>query len=178
MVLMWILLFLLLVGPLIVLIIFPLVVRTGTGTTKRRLTILRAMRAASVSILAILLLIGIALVVLGILTVNESRSIETGDDAFAAFGIGFLVAVIGSLLCLVGGLGLWAWSRRTSHEMAGSTFERRGNDTHCKKCGSELIGPGGPCRRCDNVQTRPCASCGRYILPNDKTCQYCGADQR
>ncbi len=57
-----------------------------------------------------------------------------------------------------------------------SSFVRQGDDTHCKKCGSELIGPGGPCRKCDDVKTRPCSSCGRYILTNDKTCPYCGAD--
>ncbi len=58
----------------------------------------------------------------------------------------------------------------------GSSFVRKGNDTHCKKCGFELIGPGGPCRKCDDVKTRPCSSCGRHIILNDKTCPYCGAD--
>ncbi|HWR69515.1 MAG TPA: zinc-ribbon domain-containing protein [Dehalococcoidia bacterium] len=57
-----------------------------------------------------------------------------------------------------------------------SSFERQGNDTHCRKCGSELIGRGGPCRKCDDVKTRPCSSCGRYVLANDKICPYCGAD--
>jgi len=56
------------------------------------------------------------------------------------------------------------------------SFTRQGNDTHCKKCGSELIGQGGPCRKCDDVKTRPCSSCGRYILANDETCPYCGAN--
>jgi hypothetical protein len=58
----------------------------------------------------------------------------------------------------------------------GSSFERQGNDKHCKRCGTELIGPGGPCRKCDDVKTRPCSSCGRYMLTNDKTCVYCGTN--
>jgi len=59
-----------------------------------------------------------------------------------------------------------------------SSFVRQGNDTLCKKCGSELIGRGGPCRKCDDVKTRPCSSCGCYVLANDKTCPYCGADSK
>jgi predicted RNA-binding Zn-ribbon protein involved in translation (DUF1610 family) len=66
------------------------------------------------------------------------------------------------------------WGAKPGGE-PGPCFIRQGNDTNCKKCGFELIGPGGPCRRCNDVHTRPCASCGRYILPNDKTCPYCGA---
>jgi predicted RNA-binding Zn-ribbon protein involved in translation (DUF1610 family) len=161
----WILLFLLLV-------VVPWVIRTGTGTSKRKLKIVRVMRGVSI---AILLLVGVPLVVWGILVVNESRGMDNRGDAFATFFLGVSMAAFGSLLCLVGGLALWAWSRKASREVAGSTSERQGNDKHCKKCGFELIGPGGPCRKCDDVQTRPCSSCGRYILANDRTCPYCGA---
>ena len=55
-----------------------------------------------------------------------------------------------------------------------SSFMRQGGDTHCKKGGFKLIGPGGPCRKCDDVTTRPCSSCGLHILTNDMTCPYCG----
>jgi hypothetical protein len=58
----------------------------------------------------------------------------------------------------------------------GASFERRGDDVYCKRCGFELIGPGGPCRKCDNVKTRSCSSCGRYILASDRTCPYCVAN--
>jgi hypothetical protein len=159
-------LFLLVVG-------LPWVIRMGTGASKRKLTIVRAMRAVSI---AILLLTGIPLVVLGILLVNESRGMDNGGDAFAAFGMGVTVACVGSFLCLVAGLALWAWSTKASREAAGSTFRRQGTDVYCKKRGFELIGPGGPCRKCDDVKTNPCSSCGRYILASDRTCPYCGAD--
>ena len=178
MVLIWILLFLLIVAVFASLVIVPWIIRTDTGTSKRKLTIVRAMRAVSIAILAILLLIGVPLVVLGILMINQSRSIETGDYAFATLLFGVSVAAFGSLLSLAGGLGLWACGTKASREAAGPTFERHGNDTHCNKCGFELIGPGGPCRKCDDVQTRPCTSCGRYVLLNDKTCPYCGANSK
>jgi hypothetical protein len=175
MVLIWILLFLLIVAVFASLVIVPWVIRTGTGTTKRKLTIVRAMRAVSIAIPAILLLTGVPLVVLGILGVSESWSIETGIESPEAI-LGVLAGGFGSLLCVAGGLGLWACGRTASRKAAGPTSEREGNDTHCKKCGYELIGPGGPCRKCDDVQTSPCASCGRYILDNDKTCPFCRAN--
>jgi hypothetical protein len=53
----------------------------------------------SVSIL-LLLLAGISFVVLGIALINESRSIETGDDASAALILGVYVAFVGSFPCL------------------------------------------------------------------------------
>jgi hypothetical protein len=67
------------------------------------------------------------------------------------------------------------WGTRPAAQ-PGLTFTRQGNRTHCKKCGFELIGPGGPCRKCDDVETRPCLSCGRYVLLSDTACVYCGAE--
>jgi hypothetical protein len=114
---------------------------------------------------------------------------------------GFVALPLSAVIGLLGGMG-WAtgalivptamvvgavigsgWKAKpanaaSSEAEPGSSFERQGNDTHCKKCGTELIGPGGPCRKCDDVKTRPCSSCGRHILTNDKTCPYCEAEQR
>ena len=90
---------------------------------------------------------------------------------------GFIIVLFSPVAALLGAImGAVTGVRIVSTEAKrGSSFERHGNGMRCNECGSELIGLGGPCRKCDDVQTRPCASCGRYILPNDKTCQYCGA---
>jgi len=53
----------------------------------------------SVSML-LLLLVGILLVALGIALINESRSIETGDDATGALILGVYVMSVGSFPCL------------------------------------------------------------------------------
>ena len=90
---------------------------------------------------------------------------------------GFIIVLFSPVAALLGAImQAVAGVRIVSPEAKrGSSFERHGNGMRCNECGSELIGLGGPCRKCDDVQTRPCACCGRYILPNDKTCQYCGA---
>jgi hypothetical protein len=46
---------------------------------------------------------------------------------------------------------------------------------NCVKCGCELMYPGGPCRRCDDVETILCPKCGRYTPVNNHACVYCGA---
>ena len=100
-------------------------------------------------------------------------------------GVLFMLTVYGApvaLVLIVAGAVIGSgWKAKpanaaSSEAEPGSSFERQGNDTHCKRCGTELIGPGGPCRKCDDVKTRPCSSYGCYVLTNDKTCPYCGAD--
>jgi hypothetical protein len=54
--------------------------------------------------------------------------------------------------------------------------EWRSSGDYCKRCGSALIGPGGPCRKCDDVKTIACSACGCYSPANNEACVYCGAD--
>jgi len=159
----------------LLLVVVPWLIRTGTGTSKTRLTVVRVMRAVSITIL---LVVGIPAIIVGISWINGSWSIDTWDEAGMSLFMGVVAISVGSISCLLAGLALWAWSRKVAHDVADSTFERQGTDVYCKKCGFELIGPGGPCRKCDDVKTTPCASCGRYILAKDKTCPYCGANSK
>lgn len=163
----------LLLGPLFLLIVIvPWCIGMGAETSENKRTVVFGMRAASITVL---LFIGILLVVLGMFGINESRGTDAGIESPELI-LGVPAVGFGFLLCVAGGLALWAWGRKVSREPASFTFERRGDDTHCRKCGFQLIGLGGPCRRCDDVKTRPCISCGCYILPDDRTCPYCWAD--
>ncbi len=58
------------------------------------------MVAATLSVV-LLLGVGIPSLVGGMSAINESRSIETGDDASVALIVGFLAVAFGSSLCLV-----------------------------------------------------------------------------
>lgn len=98
------------------------------------------------------------------------------------FGIGIFGVIFFMPAPIVAGALIGSGWKAKANEAASSrvepwsSFARQGNETHCKKCGFELIGPGGPCRKCDDVQTKPCASCGLHVLLNDRKCPHCGTD--
>lgn len=56
-----------------------------------------------------------------------------------------------------------------------ATFLMGGYTIKCTACGYDLVGLGGPCRVCDDVETRYCLSCGHYTFAK-RSCIYCGAD--
>lgn len=88
----------------LVVVVIPWFIWVGTETSKRKLTIVRAMRAVSI---LILLLIGILFVIISISLINDARGTDNGGDASAYFVFGIVAAFIGSLSCLAA-LGLGA----------------------------------------------------------------------
>ncbi len=119
--------------------------------------------------LVLLLFLFIADAVAGPVSTSD---MTTGGVVVVFFGPP--AALVGAIIGAVAGVRIASGGKDKPEP--GSTFVRQGSDTHCKRCGSDLIGLGGPCRKCDDVKTRPCSSCSLYILANDKTCVYCGAD--
>lgn len=43
----------------------------------------------------------------------------------------------------------------------------------CTKCGGELMAPGAPCVKCEDVSVMICSGCGRYTPTQRSTCVYC-----
>jgi hypothetical protein len=88
----------------------------------------------------------------------------TSEYAILGLALAPPAGIIGIILCAVGLL-------------SPSSNKPRGSDeVYCIRCGHELMGPGGPCRRCDDVKTRLCETCGNGTPVNRKACVYCGAD--
>jgi hypothetical protein len=88
----------------------------------------------------------------------------TNDYAIEAMVLASLAGTVGIILCAIGLLSPPA------------NRPRLDGDVHCKRCGHELVAPGGPCRKCDDVKTKLCCTCGNHTPVNRKACMHCGAD--
>jgi hypothetical protein len=133
-------------------------------------------RILTAVLIVVLLLMGIALLVGGIMLVSQSRGEDDPTLISVLFVFGGSAVVIGLLLC-VAAVAVSSWQSRASAKRGGDQVYWKSYEVYCRRCGSELMGRGGPCRKCDDVETRLCSSCSRYT-PADRACVYCGADPK